>query len=211
MMKTFVKLLPALLFIVNASAEEYRILSLNTNTINIGNKVCRVGDVFESSDVIHWDPDIPLQAMKVDVDGRGQRYLHQTEFQKYGCKTLADFIFQSKTLSRREMLLSSEQDYNEYLENQIFMVVDTIKIASSWRVDEQNYFELSYERQDKWVTTRLATDNRMNLLLTANLFDHPTLQEDGTVLCQVRYVEEKYHESTLLTDKMRVILVPQHL
>jgi hypothetical protein len=211
MMNTFVKLLPALLFVVNASAEDYRILNLNTSTIQIGDKVCRVGDVFESNAIIHWDPNVPLQAMKVDVGGRGQRYLHQKEFQKYGCKTLADFLFQSKTLSRREMPLSSEQDHIEYLEGQVFMMVDTIKISSSWRVDDNNYFELSYERHGEWVKARLATDDQMNLLLTAALFDHPTLQEDGTVLCRVRYVEEKYHESTLLTDKMRIILVPEHL
>jgi hypothetical protein len=211
MMKTFIKLLPALLFVFTASAEEYRILNLNTSTIQIGDKVCRVGDVFDSNAVIHWDPKVPLQAMKVEIGGRGQRYLHQAEFQKYNCKTLADFILQSKTLSRREMPLASEQDHIEYFEGQDFMVADTIKISSNWRIDDHNYFELSYERQDEWVNTRLTTDDQMNLLLTADLFDHPTLQKDGTIRCRVRYVEETYHESTLLTDKMRVILVPQHV
>jgi hypothetical protein len=149
--------------------------------------------------------------MKVDTGGRGQRYLHQKDFQKYGCKTLADFILRSKTLSRREMPLSTERDYVRYLEGQVFMMVDTIKIASGWRVDDNNYFELSYERQGEWVKARLATDGQNNLLLTADLFANPTLQEDGTVLCRVRYVEETYQDSTLLTDKMRVILVPEHL
>jgi hypothetical protein len=211
MMKAFVTLLPALFLCIYASAEEYRILALNTNTIHIGDKVCRVGDVFESNDVIYWDQAIPLQAMKVDVDGHGQRYLHQKEFQKYDCKTLADFLFQSKDLSRRSTSLSSEQDHKEYFERKIFMIVDTIKIASNWRVNDHNYFELSYERQGEWVVTRLTADAQMNLLLTANLFDRPTLQKDGTIQCRMRYVEETYHESTPLTDKMRVILVPQHL
>jgi hypothetical protein len=210
-MKTFVKLLCVLFITLNASAEEYRILNLNTGTIKIGNKTCRVGNVFDSKDVIHWDPKVPLQAMKVDIGGHGQRYLHQKEFRKYNCTTLADFLFQSKTLSRREMPLSSEQDHIEYLESQVFMLADTITISSGWCVDDNNYFELSYERQGEWVKTRLATDNQTNLLLTADLFDQPTLQTDGTILCLVRYVEETYHESTLLTDKMRVILVPQQL
>jgi hypothetical protein len=211
MIKNFVKLLCVLFFALNASAEEYRILNLNTDTIQIGKKVCRVGDVFDSNDVIHWDSKVPLQAMKVDIGGHGQRYLHQKEFRKYNCTTLADFIFQSKTLSRREMPLSSEQDHIEYLESQIFMVADTITISSGWRVDNNNYFELSYKRQGEWVKTRLKTDNQSNLLLTADIFDSPTLQTDGTIRCRVKYIEETYHESTLLTDKMRVILVPQQL
>jgi hypothetical protein len=210
-MKTIFKILPALLFIFSASAENYRILNLNTGTIGIGEKVCRVGDSFDSNEVIHWDPKVPLQAMKVDIAGRGQRYLHQKEFKKYNCKTLADFLLQSKNLSRREMPLSSERDHIEYLEGQVFMVADTIKISSSWRVDDNNYFELSYDRQGEWVKTRLTTDDQMNLLITADLFDHPTLQPDGIIRCTVRYVEEAYNESTLLTDNMQVILVPEHL
>jgi hypothetical protein len=109
------------------------------------------------------------------------------------------------------MSLSTERDYKEYFENEIFMVVDTIQISSNWRVDDHNYFELSYEREGEWVVTRLIADDQMNLLLTATLFDHPTLQKDGIIQCRIRYVEETYHESTPLTDNMRVILVPQHL
>ena len=93
-------LLSLCLVSISLSAEDFKILFVNTESIKIDNKTCVAGDVFSDAGKIYWKDG--KQAMKViSLDTKTQYVMVSEDFKLRKLKSAKDFIVKYHRLSTR--------------------------------------------------------------------------------------------------------------
>jgi hypothetical protein len=118
------------IFMLVSAVEAYpyklKIIRLNTPSIKIGDKVCRVNDTFEDTDIIHWES--PKQDMWAKVQtntSRAIKHFNGDAYSKRKSKTVNDYFNKINHPSVRadEMSLSKSKSSESYSDSRIALVI----------------------------------------------------------------------------------------
>lgn len=182
-------------------AENYTIKMLNTASININGKQMHVGDSFDENAKINWASD--KQAMKVLSDANVLYVITPKLFKQKEVRSFSDFIAATKaaTVRASDGFLVSLDDHRSVFSGD-FILLDSISIKVGWRIDDNSYFIA----EGNGVSFRIPHSNGC-LIFTPNLFDGVASKDDSVKLT-IRYVENEYNDTTLVTNTMNIIQVP---
>ena len=199
-MKRFLILITFLNSVLLVFSETLEIKLLNTPSIIIGGKKLKIGDKFDAGAKISWSSD--KQAMKVLSQDNKLFLLTQKEFAK---RNISNFVSYKKSTFVRETPPMTLEDHKEIFEKEMFLL-DTLFIEVGWKVNDNSYFVIEYEREGQKNNFILPYDNG-SLVINRDLF--ADLEEEETELqLSVKYVEKEYNDSTLITDKMVLYIKP---
>lgn len=134
------KIVLFLMFFVSVSleAQDFKILFVNTETIKIGGKDLKKGDVFFESDKIVWKDD--KQAMKVlSLSDNKQFVFVSTDFEDRKLKSAKEFLVRSNRMSTRG---SGSLSTLARQIGDVVYILDTTRIAVNYVPDESEFFYL---------------------------------------------------------------------
>ena len=121
---------------LSATAQDFKILFVNTGTIRVGGKELKAGDVFNQDETIQWTE--PKQAMKVQSLTDKQRYIFVSEdFSDHKMKSAKDYLVKSNRLSTRGS--GSLSSVGRKMSDTIY-VMDEEMIPIDYVPDESEYF-----------------------------------------------------------------------
>jgi hypothetical protein len=123
---------------ISATAQDFKILFVNTETVSIGGKDLVAGDVFNQSDTIQWSD--AKQAIKaLSLSDNKQYVFVSTDFKERKLKSAKDYLVKSNRLSTRGSgsLSSVERQIGETL-----YVIDSTEVSINYEPDESEYFFL---------------------------------------------------------------------
>lgn len=205
-MKGFLKIVLIALFSpLIASADNYKILNMNSATIKIGDRVCKTGDEFSDQEIeyIQWTHD--KQAIKVqNTTSKTIHLLVGQQFKNGGAKTIKDFFVKKKHLSTRGMSL---KEMENYLTDE-FMLLDSISVESNELTDKQHFFVMSYKHNGKKVRKRLMGEDG-EFIIDRTLFDEELSVPEVTA--SILYVNTKIRKKYLITEAMKIVLLPSSI
>lgn len=183
-------------------ADDYKILQMNTPSIRIGNRVCKKGNVFSSSSVIHWTKS--KQAFKAkNLKTKKIKLFAEPEFRANNCNTIDFFLKNNRTSSRSGL---DFEDMKEILSDTYYMI-DTLSIESpAVPTTETQYFCISYIYNGQEHKERLSL-SADGLIIVRSMF--PKKLEEITV--SVAYHKDGIAEDYPITDKMRIVFIPKRL
>lgn len=153
-MKQILYIFTAFLFCLTASAQTdtYRILYLNTPTINIGGKNRIKGDEFPMSAKIKWASD--KQAMRV-VSTLTKRQLTLSSKIASGHKTLSSYLKGEKALATRPGYPASIPELRSEIPATIYLL-DRYEESTSIPIDENHFFFATYTKDGEEINKKLS-------------------------------------------------------
>lgn len=200
-MKKVHSLLLVLLLPLLSYADDYKILHMNSSVIKIGDRVCKIGDVFSDNDIIYWEQE--KQAFKAqNTTSKVIRLFAEPEFKQSDVKTVKDYFLRKGRLSTRASMSLSELE--DYLSDE-FLLLDSICVETTEVTDSQHYFLLSYTLRGKTINKRLKGEDG-KFYIERSLFPKKTPASAITV--SVSYMNEKIEEVYQLNSLMRITLLP---
>ena len=188
-------LLFAICLSVNATAQDFKILFVNTGTIRIGDKDLAAGDVFSQSETIHWAD--AKQAMKVlSLSDKKQFIFAATDFKERKMKSAKEYLVKSNRLSTRGSgsLSSVVRQIGETL-----YVIDTTSVAINYTPDESEFFFLLSDGSRHELEYK---DGK--LIFTPDIWDG--FQEPISVDLYFRYADDK---EELVVDGLSIVPLPK--
>ncbi len=200
-----ITLLLALAEMVHARTFEIKVL--NTPSININGKELKVGNSFEETAQINWSSD--KQAMKVLSDDNKIFVISKNLLTKYKAKNFSDYITSVKSATVRndgENLPVSVEDHRAIFEGD-FVLMDYITFNVGWKIDEFSFFEGMTNNLGEGNITFIMNTIDGKILISREILNILPKGCD-TVSLTVRYIEKEYNDTTLITDKMNIEIVP---
>lgn len=152
--------------LISCARAEYRILFLNTPTINIGGKALKVNDVFSADSEVKWMS--PAQAMRVaDTKTGANEVFVGKEFSKAGVSTASAYHAKKRSTaaSAPEQPVKSLASFL----NDTFYLLDRLEIATGVPTDSNHYFFISYMHKGQELAKAVQNDNG-TITLTPQLF-----------------------------------------
>lgn len=215
-MRLFIAILLASVALT-CNSEIYTIAKLNTPSILINGTELKTGDEFSDTDKIEWRGSEIMHV--VTQDKRLRKFMAQ-EAKGQGKTSIKEMIQVRKMsaastdissafkknyehLSTRSTALSSEEDHTDFFSDE-FLASDTIFIDTAWKTDEHTYFTISYDFNGETIAHKLVKVHDGKIVISPDML--PAVNNDTTIVASVHYVEEKYNEQTLLTDKMQLTI-----
>lgn len=152
-MKQILYILTFILFCMTASAqnESYKILYLNTPTIEIGGEDITKGDVFPANASIKWASD--KQAMRV-VSMVSKRQFTLSSKITLGHKSLSAFLKGEKALATRPGYPSSIPELRSEIPTTIYLL-DRYEVNTSIPIDEEHFFFATYTKDGEVINKKL--------------------------------------------------------
>lgn len=175
-------LLFAICLSVSATAQDFKILFVNTGTIRIGDKDLSAGDIFSQSETIHWSD--AKQAMKVmSVSDKKQFIFAATDFKDRKMKSAKEYLVKTNRLSTRgsKSLSSAVRKMDDPI-----YAIDTTMVAIDYDPKESEFFfvtdgdrRINLELRDGYLllTPDIWADNES---VEVDLYYH---YSDGTEEC----------------------------
>lgn len=182
---------------------------LNTPSITIGGKKLKVGDKFDENSNISWSSD--KQAMKVLSEDNKLYVLTPKLFTKYNISNFSDYITSVKPTFVRydgENFPISLEDHKRIFE-QDYVLLDSLLVKVGWKVDEDSYFIIKNKKDNKKGSLKIPYD--AGFLILKREFFSDSLDEDMELELSVEYIETQYNDSTLITDKMVLHILPVYI
>lgn len=189
--------------------ETYKILLINTPSINIDGKRHVVGDCFGENASIEWSSD--KQAMKLLHTGTGkQSVVVAKKYKETRSKSLASYFVQSRRLSTREGKILNVAELRQALTD-TFYLMDSIHIETPLVTDSLHFFFVTYSYQGERINKRILCKEG-TFTLTPEIFsiDGNPVTPFETDL-QVYYWNRQKEECLLLTEGMHIVPVERHL
>lgn len=200
-MKKAVLVFSALLLSTTLLADNYKILQMNMQSVQIGNKQYKTGDVFPDSDPISWDND--KQAIKaMNLNTKQIKLFAAKVFKDIEAKSIKDYFLKNSHLSTRGGIVSFS-DLREELSDTIYLY-DTMQIESPVKIDSVSSYYISYEQNGvkKWCTL-MSTDKYF--FLNRELFGENI---DGGEYIITLFFRKKRMEDFLISNDIEIILLP---
>lgn len=198
MEKSSLIIVSVFLLTLSMLADNYKIIYVNTETIKIGNKVCKKGDIFSDKDTIYWTID--SQAFKA-------RNMTTKSFFVFSAKSSKNRITPLVTTvplrGRGEMSLD---ELGRYLSDEFFLL-DSIRFETPVGIttDSHHYFLMLYNYNGNIVQKKLKEKDGV-LAIPRSMFPKKTSDLEFTLT--ILYVNKKMNEDYLLTESMKVVLLP---
>ena len=201
MTKTTIALALSLTMAVSASADDFKLLFVNSGTINIGGKERKVGDVVPDKATINWSSD--KQAIKVqNVSNKSMKIISAMQQKQVGSKSIFDFMTKTGHLSTRGDGLMGVEGLEEYLRN-TFYLLDFEKVESMLETTDKAYFQVEFSVKGKSFTKKLKGDAK-SFTLDAETFSVAGA-EGIEIPVKISYCDEEGTE--VITDKMKVVVL----
>ncbi len=142
-------------------ADDYRILMLNTETISIGNKTLKKGDIFSDGATIKWAND--KQAVKVfNMTSKKIMVLAAKQLKAADCSSVLDYVIYTKRMSVRN-------DAESYSHSEQYLL-DTLKISAQIDPTQVDHIELFYLKAGKKISKTLECDEEGMVIIPYNIF-----------------------------------------
>lgn len=185
----------------------YKILFLNTPSIQIGKKTCKTGDCFEGNSQIEWTH--PDQAMKVlNMQNQRQSIILSKQYKAQKSTSLTTYLTQNKHLSTRNGTALTLPQLKKYLAN-TFYLLDSIEVKTLQPTDQYHYFYIAYTYQKEIINKRIRCHEGA-FVIDRSLFiiDGRPIEPFDTTL-KVFYLDEKSEKQMLVTDRLHLISIKQ--
>lgn len=202
-MRKFIPVLLAWGLVASMLADNYKILQMNTPSVNIGSKICKKGDVFSSDDSIVWSQE--EQAFKAqNLQTKEICLFSEPAFKVKGSKTISEYYLKTNHLSVRATGLSLSE-LSEYLEKHTFYMLDTIRIESPVPLDSTRNYYIQYDSCEKEEKHNLQSEGNSFIILRSQLLSCDSSKERiVSVYFTCKGIEEDY----LITDAMKIVVLP---
>lgn len=196
-MKRLISFVIALIIVVFAWSEKYKILQMNTATVKIGKRICKQGDKFSDTSVIYWSKE--KQAIKAqNIKTKEIRWFTQSEFQSKNCKTITDYFVKNKRASSRDGLGSIKEMFHD-----TFYLSDTITFS----LYKKRSYYIKYQYKGECIRKDLP------FIKECFIIDKSMFPKDNDCneyrISVFRTEENKEEEDYCYTDEMIVVLIPE--
>lgn len=184
-------------------ADNYKILQMNTSSLQIGNVLCKQGDTFSDESPILWTSD--KQAIKgMNLQTKQIRMFVSKDFKDAKAKSIKEYFLKSNHLSTRGGAISFSDLAEELSETQY--ILGTLPIESPVPLDSLSSYVISYVDNGikKWCTL-MSTESMF--FLNRELFNEESQNEYTLSLFYRRRGCDDY----LITDGLHVILLPERV
>lgn len=198
------------LFILVAAAsiwaDDYKILKMNTNSIKIGNRVCRTGDKFSDKSIIYWKGN--KQAFKAqNVKTKEIHLFAAPAFHTCGSKTVKEYYVKNNHLSTRGGLFSLD-DLAEEIGDTLY-IWDRLKIESPYQLDSTSYFYLQYTDSINHKNRTILKSDNDSIIFDSATFKHSKSQ--NIVSVSLRFSNSKTKEDCSVKDSLLIYIIPDKL
>lgn len=185
------------------NATEFKIIALNTPTIEIGGQNLTKGDRFSDSESISWQS--PRQAMKVvNLSTKEQSLIVSERFAQTKSKSLSNYLKASKNLSTRSGKLNNVVAIGSYL-NGNFYLDDSITVKTTFPTDNNRFFFIAYDRNGETINKRIqCLDGAFTLTKEIFSIDGKGFKPEETTV-SVFYYDTSIDALTLLSNNMNII------
>jgi len=200
-MKKVVLVLSALCLSMYLLADNYKILQMNAQSVKIGNKQYKTGDVFPDSDPISWAND--KQAIKaMNLNTKQIKLFAAKVFKDIEAQSIKDYFLKNSHLSTRGGI-ASFSDLREELSDTIYLY-DTMQIESPVKIDSLSSYLISYvqDGEKKWRTL-MSRDKYF--FFSRELFGEDI---DGGEYTLTLYFRKKGMDDFLISDDIKIVLFP---
>jgi len=200
-MKKAFLVLSALLLSTTLLADNYKILQMNAQSVKIGNKQYKTGDVFPDSDPISWAND--KQAIKaMNLNTKQIKLFAAKVFKDIEAQSIKDYFLKNSHLSTRGGI-ASFSDLREELSDTIYLY-DTMQIESPVKLDSLSSYLISYvqDGEKKWRTL-MSRDKYF--FFSRELFGEDI---DGGEYTLTLYFRKKGMDDFLISDDIKIVLFP---
>lgn len=196
-----------LFFACKAHATEYKILYLNTKTIKIGGKKCRVGDVFDDKQTIVWTTTEQCMRAK-NLVSKKQRLFTASESKDSGTKSIFEFLsnlydmyIKNNHASTRSMETVPIDQLREYLDD-TFYLDGEIVVPTDLPTDSESYFRMSSNELPGKYFQLPSTEGAFTIDGSSiqNLLAHPL---DSEITITIEYI--KNGEVLPVSDSMLIV------
>lgn len=185
--------------------DQYRILYLNTETIKISDRICRVKDTFNDDEVISWSHK--KQVMKVlNTSTQRQHILAARDFNEDSSNTLSSYFHQTQRLSTREGTLMMLPQLREYLSN-TFYLIDEIQVKTTLPIDESHFFYADYIYKGELIHKKLPVIQQgFKIDFSLYTIDGKEIEAFETPI-SIYYMDANNGEAAVVTTEMYLIPV----
>lgn len=187
-----------------ASARSFKIIQINTPTINIGGNDLKPGDSFDESQRINWKSNTQVMMIKADND---VFIVSPVAIAQSKAKDFSDFLRIVKpTIHRGSSTPITEDDHRRLFEGP-HILVDSLRFDVGWRMDAANFFYATFTGADgKEMIAPLDFEGN-TVILTRQLFGDLAETADP-IAVTIHYYESGLGEDTVITDAMSVVILP---
>lgn len=187
-------------------AETYVIKKLTTPTVRINDQDMKVGDTFTDGAVVYWSSE--RQAMRVMNSRNEPIYLRATGDKKPArVRTLVAGLGKLSARATCTSLADHRQAF-EGVNGRPNEIIDSISVTSGWKLDDNNYFEMSVPTEKGKRVVRLPFNDKGEVLFARDMFPMANDKDEVEVTVEVTYVNGRRGETRLITDSMRVLILP---
>lgn len=205
-MKKIIPVLLVLCFIMSVYADNYKILQMNTQTIKIGNRVCKKGDVFSDDSTIVWTKE--KQAFKAqNIETKKIVLFTEPDFKAKNSMTIKDYYLKTNHLSTRDASLTLSE-LSELLDD-TFYLLDTIRIESPIPLDSTRSYHVRYMQNEEVVESVLPSNND-RFMFVRSLFESCDSAANEEINVSVFFRSKSVDEDYVLTDSMKIVLLPMN-
>ena len=192
-----------LVLCIPVHADDYKIVQMNTNSIKIGNSICKQGDVFSDNDNIIWTNE--NQAMKaMNLKTKQIRLFVAKQFMKINARSIKHYFIKNVNLSTRGEL-SSFSELEKMLSDTLYLY-DTMPVESPVMIDSLSSYTISYFDGGKKWRNLMSTDD--TFYLSRELFE---VDDNMKTFNITLYFRTKGKDDYLITDKLNVVILPMQI
>lgn len=197
-------IMPTVLYAGGKKPVAYRIISVNTPTIRIGQKVMKKGDVFYDTDTIHWIKDIRHRIVAEAVGKPDDRFIFvHNDFKKYqkeGVKTVFDF-FKVQQLGIRGINVQRRHysEIDHYL-------TDTLQFAATTPYEPNIRCEAVWMNGKKKIVTPInRTSDGKFYIVTPEIYKD---KEPCDIKLSIREIDEELNWVNMVYQNIPIIYIP---
>lgn len=202
-MKKVIFLIVAFAISAVLKAERYKIIAMNTPSVEIGEKEFVKGDTISDIHDINWKA--PREAIKVlNLATRKQELVVSENYTRYKSNSLGDYLSKTKHLSTRNGKMGNVVEIGAHLSD-TFYLDDSITIETDMPTDKLRYFFISYDYGGEEINKRIpCADGDFTVSDDIFMIDGKAIRPFETTL-SVYYADEEKGTVTLVSDKMHIV------
>lgn len=189
------------------SAENLKIVDINHGFVHVNGKKLQKGNIFDSKDKIIWS-DVN-QIMKVVNMKTHKINIYAAQIFKVGkIATIDDLLFQKQSLSSRDGVLITAQDFAHFF-NRDIALMNSFSVETGYTFDDNHFLFLQYDYRGETINKRLICT------MHSVQFCDSIFRIDGQPIEPVKLKARLYHydttsgQVTLLADKFVIHVTPR--
>ncbi len=120
-------------------------------------------------------------------------------------------VYGQGKLSSRAFACVSLADHKQAFEGSENMghdLIDFISITSSWRQDDNSYFEITITQDGDTKKLRLPHNESGEIQITRDMFSSELLENVGQIKVAINYIDENRGVARLITPDMKINILP---